>query len=74
MTDLPSGTMPFLLTDIEGSTTLRERNRNAMAAVEHYYALGVNRYGLICPVFSGFKSMWSQSVREEQSEAVNQHA
>ena len=30
--DLPSGTVTFLFTDIEGSTTLWERDRGAMAA------------------------------------------
>src|SRR5215204_3343228 len=32
MPDLPSGTVTFLFTDIEGSTALWERNRAAMAA------------------------------------------
>jgi predicted ATPase/class 3 adenylate cyclase len=32
MSDLPSGTVTFLFTDIEGSTTLWEQNRGAMAA------------------------------------------
>lgn len=32
MADLPSGTVAFLFTDIEGSTALWERDRNAMAA------------------------------------------
>jgi predicted ATPase/class 3 adenylate cyclase len=32
MPDLPSGTVTFLLTDIEGSTALWERDRQAMAA------------------------------------------
>src|SRR5678815_958650 len=32
MTDLPSGTVTFLFTDIEGSTALWERDRAAMAA------------------------------------------
>src|SRR5918997_1378045 len=32
MPDLPSGTVTFLFTDIEGSTTLWERDRQAMAA------------------------------------------
>src|SRR5919112_5685194 len=31
--ELPRGTVTFLFTDIEGSTTLWERDRNAMAAV-----------------------------------------
>lgn len=40
MPDLPSGTVTFLFTDIEGSTTLWERNRGAMAAaVERHLAL-----------------------------------
>jgi len=30
--DLPSGTVTFLFTDIEGSTALWERDRQAMAA------------------------------------------
>ena len=33
MPDLPSGTVTFLFTDIEGSTALWERDRRAMAAV-----------------------------------------
>jgi predicted ATPase/class 3 adenylate cyclase len=37
MPDLPSGTVTFLFTDIEGSTALWERHRRAMAqAVEHH--------------------------------------
>src|SRR3954462_5434284 len=32
MPDLPSGTVTFLFTDIEGSTALWERDRTAMAA------------------------------------------
>jgi hypothetical protein len=32
MFDVPSGTITFLFTDIEGSTTLFERDRQAMAA------------------------------------------
>ena len=37
MVDLPRGTVTFLFTDIEGSTTLWERHRQAMAqAVEHH--------------------------------------
>ena len=40
MPDLPSGTITFLFTDIEGSTALWERDRTAMvAAVERYVAL-----------------------------------
>jgi predicted ATPase/class 3 adenylate cyclase len=40
MPDLPSGTVTFLFTDIEGSTALWERDRPAMAqAVEHHIAL-----------------------------------
>jgi predicted ATPase/class 3 adenylate cyclase/Tfp pilus assembly protein PilF len=40
MPDLPSGTVTFLFTDIEGSTALWERDRVAMAtAVEHHLAL-----------------------------------
>jgi len=31
MPDLPRGTVTFLFTDIEGSTRLWERNRQAMA-------------------------------------------
>jgi len=31
MPDLPSGTVTFLFTDIEGSTALWERDRQAMA-------------------------------------------
>jgi predicted ATPase/class 3 adenylate cyclase len=38
--DLPSGTVTFLFTDIEGSTALWERNRQAMGgAVERHLAL-----------------------------------
>jgi class 3 adenylate cyclase len=32
MADLPSGTVTFLFTDIEGSTALLERDRTAMAS------------------------------------------
>jgi class 3 adenylate cyclase len=32
MVDLPRGTVTFLLTDIEGSTALWERDRAAMAS------------------------------------------
>ncbi|MCD6032016.1 MAG: adenylate/guanylate cyclase protein [Thermomicrobiales bacterium] len=40
MPDLPSGTVIFLFTDIEGSTALWERDRTAMAAaVERHIAL-----------------------------------
>jgi predicted ATPase/class 3 adenylate cyclase len=40
MADLPSGTVTFLFTDIEGSTALWERDRVAMAAaVERHFAL-----------------------------------
>src|SRR5688500_20344241 len=40
MADLPSGTVTFLFTDIEGSTALWERDRNAMAAaVQRHIAL-----------------------------------
>jgi predicted ATPase/class 3 adenylate cyclase len=40
MPDLPSGTVTFLFTDIEGSTPLWERDRQAMAtAVERHIAL-----------------------------------
>jgi predicted ATPase/class 3 adenylate cyclase/tetratricopeptide (TPR) repeat protein len=40
MPDLPSGTVTFLFTDIEGSTALWERDREAMAAaVERHLAL-----------------------------------
>jgi predicted ATPase/class 3 adenylate cyclase len=40
MPDLPSGTVTFLFTDIEGSTALWERDRPAMlAAVERHLAL-----------------------------------
>jgi class 3 adenylate cyclase len=40
MPDLPSGTVTFLFTDIEGSTSLWERDRQAMvAAVERHLAL-----------------------------------
>src|SRR5829696_36298 len=40
MPDVPSGTVTFLFTDIEGSTTLWERDCEAMtAAVEHHLAL-----------------------------------
>src|SRR4051812_14307444 len=40
MADLPRGTVAFLFTDIEGSTALWERDRNAMvAAVQRHLAL-----------------------------------
>ena len=40
MADLPSGTVTFLFTDIEGSTALWERDRAAMAAaVDRHLAL-----------------------------------
>jgi predicted ATPase/class 3 adenylate cyclase len=40
MADLPSGTVTFLFTDIEGSTALWERDRAAMAtAVERHHTL-----------------------------------
>ncbi|HKG29048.1 MAG TPA: hypothetical protein VKB01_07935, partial [Thermomicrobiales bacterium] len=40
MPDLPSGTVTFLFTDIEGSTALWERDQAAMAAaVERHLAL-----------------------------------
>jgi class 3 adenylate cyclase len=40
MPDLPSGTVTFLFTDIEGSTALWEQERKAMAAaVERHIAL-----------------------------------
>src|SRR5215213_4234422 len=40
MADLPSGTVTFLFTDIEGSTTLWERDQAAMAiAVARHLAL-----------------------------------
>ena len=40
MPDLPSGTVTFLFTDIEGSTALWERDRTAMAAaVERHLML-----------------------------------
>jgi predicted ATPase/class 3 adenylate cyclase len=40
MPDLPSGTVSFLFTDIEGSTALWERDRDAMSiAVERHLAL-----------------------------------
>src|SRR3712207_5601548 len=40
MADLPSGTVTFLFTDIEGSTALWERDRAAMAAaVKRHTAL-----------------------------------
>ena len=40
MPDLPSGTVTFLFTDIEGSTALWERDREAMAvAVARHIAL-----------------------------------
>ena len=40
MPDLPSGTVTFLFTDIEGSTALWERDRMAMeTAVERHIAL-----------------------------------
>ena len=45
MAELPSGTVTFLFTDIEGSTALWERDRAAMAtAVERHLALcGLHR-------------------------------
>ena len=40
MADLPSGTVTFLFTDIEGSTALWERDQVPMAAlVERHFAL-----------------------------------
>ena len=50
MTDLPSGTVTFLFTDIEGSTALWERNRHAMAAsVErHFTILGLRQSAQAC--------------------------
>jgi class 3 adenylate cyclase len=49
MADLPTGTVTFLLTDIEGSTALWERDPEAMrAAVARHEALltaGVERHG-----------------------------
>ena len=40
MPNLPSGTVTFLFTDIEGSTALWERDRGTMAAaVERHIAL-----------------------------------
>jgi class 3 adenylate cyclase len=40
MPELPSGTVTFLFTDIEGSTALWERDRNAMAvAIGRHIAL-----------------------------------
>jgi class 3 adenylate cyclase len=40
MPELPHGTVTFLFTDIEGSTALWERNRQAMAAaVERHFVL-----------------------------------
>jgi class 3 adenylate cyclase len=40
VTDLPSGTVTFLVTDIEGSTALWEQDRTAMAdAVDRHTAL-----------------------------------
>src|SRR5215204_2865135 len=40
MSDLPSGTVTFLFTDIEGSTALWERDRETMAAaVERHHSL-----------------------------------
>ena len=45
MPDLPSGTVTFLFTDIEGSTERWERDRTAMAAaVERHLALLRIRY------------------------------
>src|SRR5688572_20880731 len=42
MPDLPTGTVTFLFTDIEGSTALWERDRTAMASavVRHLMLLG----------------------------------
>jgi predicted ATPase/class 3 adenylate cyclase len=49
MVDLPRGTVTFLFTDIEGSTALWERDREAMAvAVERHIALldaAIHAYG-----------------------------
>ena len=39
MADLPSGTVTFLFTDIEGSTPLWERDRQAMVAAGRALAL-----------------------------------
>ena len=44
MSDLPSGTVTFLFTDIEGSTALWERDRTAMAAaVERHLGAAAQR-------------------------------
>jgi class 3 adenylate cyclase len=46
MPDLPSGTVTFLFTDIEGSTALWERDRAAMpTAVARHIALLNRRSG-----------------------------
>ncbi|HLL50787.1 MAG TPA: hypothetical protein VK356_08975, partial [Thermomicrobiales bacterium] len=48
MADLPSGTVTFLFTDIEGSTQLWERDRTAMAAaVERHFQLRAPRSRLM---------------------------
>ncbi len=49
MADLPSGTVTFLLTDIEGSTTLWERHpetmRQALARHDQLITAGVEHHG-----------------------------
>jgi class 3 adenylate cyclase len=49
MADLPRGTVTFLFTDIEGSTSLWERDRQVMAdAIQRHFALldaAINAHG-----------------------------
>ena len=57
MPDLPSGTVTFLFTDIEGSTALWERDRAAMAAaVERHLAL----------LRDGHRGPWRRAVQDRR--------
>ena len=51
MSELPAGTVTFLFTDIEGSTTRWERQPEAMAPAgdhEHHDRAGCQRYDDLC--------------------------